>query len=143
MIQRMADARIEQLERLYRDEGAKLERALVLDTGDPDVAKDARAEAFAQAIRRGDAIRDPRAWVWRTAFRVARGELRARRQMSPLVAEAAYEMPEPLTDLIRALEQLSPKQRASLCSSTTPDTAQARLHGSSGRRRTPSPSTSP
>jgi hypothetical protein len=33
------------------------------------------SEAFAQALARGDGIRDPAAWVWRVAFLVAGAEL--------------------------------------------------------------------
>ncbi len=108
------DAAVGELERLYRDEGARLERALVLFAGDREVARDAVAEAFAQALRGGDRIRDPHAWIWRTAFRVAGGELKERRLHSAPLREAAYEMPEPLTNLLHALRRLSPKQRASI-----------------------------
>ena len=41
------------IETLYRDQGMRLWRALVLTTASPDVADDAVAEAFAQALRRG------------------------------------------------------------------------------------------
>ena len=104
--------RMEEFERLYRDEGARLERALVLFGDDRDIARDAVAEAFAQAMRSGDRIRDPRLWVWRVAFRIAAGELKDRRRRSTPVPERGYEMPEPVVDLVRALRQLSPKQRA-------------------------------
>jgi RNA polymerase sigma-70 factor, ECF subfamily len=104
----------ESLEDVYRSEHAKLERALVLFTGDREVARDAVAEAFAQALRAGDRLRDPRAWVWRSAFVIARGELKERRRSSAQVVEPAYEMPETLVDLIRALDRLSPNQRASV-----------------------------
>jgi RNA polymerase sigma-70 factor (ECF subfamily) len=109
-----AEAGIGRLERLYRDEGARVERALVLFTGERVVAQDAVAEAFAQAIRRGDDVRDLKAWIWRTAFRVAAGELKDRSRRAGASREESYEMPEPVIDLIRALERLSPKQRASL-----------------------------
>ena len=46
-----------ELERLYRRDGARLWRSLLGFTGDPELAKDAMAEAFAQALGRGDAIR--------------------------------------------------------------------------------------
>jgi DNA-directed RNA polymerase specialized sigma24 family protein len=39
-----------ELERLYRDEGARLWRALVAFSGDREVAADAVAEAFARAL---------------------------------------------------------------------------------------------
>jgi RNA polymerase sigma-70 factor, ECF subfamily len=110
----VTDPTMTALERLYRDDGPRLERALILFAGDRDVAGDAVAEAFAQAIRGRDRVRDPRAWVWRAAFRIAAGELKDRSRKAELVRESAYEMPEPIVDLVRALAGLSPKQRASL-----------------------------
>jgi DNA-directed RNA polymerase specialized sigma24 family protein len=102
------------LERLYRDDGARLERALILFGGDREVARDAVAEAFAQALRSGGRVRDHQAWVWRAAFRIAAGELKRRRLTAGPLPELAYEMPEPLIDVMRALHRLSPKQRASV-----------------------------
>ena len=106
-----------ELERLYRERGDRLWRAVLAYAGDPEVASDAVAEAFAQALRRGTALRDPEAWVWRAAFRIAAGELADRRRRGaelPAGAGAAYLVPEPADDLVRALRALSPKQRASL-----------------------------
>jgi RNA polymerase sigma-70 factor (ECF subfamily) len=110
----VTDPTMTALERLYRDDGPRLERALILFAGDRDVASDAVAEAFAQAIRGRDRVRDPRAWVWRAAFRIAAGELKERRRRSHALPEPAYEMTEPAVDLMRALGRLSPKQRASI-----------------------------
>jgi DNA-directed RNA polymerase specialized sigma24 family protein len=110
----VTDPTMTALERLYRDEGQRLERALVLFAGNRDVARDAVAEAFAQAIRGRTRIRDPRAWVWRAAFRIAAGELKDGNRRNVMLREAPYEMPEPVVDLVRALARLSPKQRASL-----------------------------
>jgi hypothetical protein len=66
------------VESLYRVQGARLWRSIALSTGSRDVADDAVAEAFAQAIARGDAIHDPAAWIWRAAFGIAAGELKER-----------------------------------------------------------------
>jgi RNA polymerase sigma factor (sigma-70 family) len=109
-----ADRATKSIENLYREEHAKLERALVLFTGDREIARDAVAEAFAQALRAGDRLRDPRAWVWRSTFLIARGELKERNRSSAQIPEPAYEMPETLVDLIRALDRLSPNQRAAV-----------------------------
>ena len=108
----MSTERSTELERLYRKDGARLWRSLLGFTGDPELAKDAMAEAFAQALGRGDAIRDQDRWVWREAFRIASGEMKERSQHRPLKDDRSYEMPEPPTDLLRILGQLSPKQRA-------------------------------
>jgi RNA polymerase sigma-70 factor, ECF subfamily len=105
-----------ELERLYRERGDRLWRAVLAYAADPEVASDAVAEAFAQALRRGTAIRDPEAWVWRAAFRIAAGELADRRRRGAEIpgAGGAYVVPEPADELVRALRALSPKQRASL-----------------------------
>jgi len=58
---------------LYQQEGPKLWRAVFAYAGDREVASDAVAEAFAQFIRRGGGVREPRAWIWRAAFRDDRG----------------------------------------------------------------------
>jgi RNA polymerase sigma factor (sigma-70 family) len=102
------------VERVWREQGAKLWRSLVAFTTDPDVATDAMAEAFAQALGRGAAVRDHDRWIWRASFRIAAGELKARSRRSAALPERSYEMPEPVADLIGALSVLSPNQRAAL-----------------------------
>jgi RNA polymerase sigma-70 factor (ECF subfamily) len=102
------------LERLYRDQGARMWRAVLAFAGDPEVASESVAETFAQALRRGDEIRDPEHWIWRTLFRVAGGLLRERSRSLPFDVERSYEMEEPARELVAALHRLSPKQRASL-----------------------------
>ncbi len=103
-----------ELERLYREEGDRLWRALFAWSGDPSVADDARAEAFAQALSRGDELRQPLAWIWRVSFRVAAGELKDRRRMDRYRPEASVDMPESTADLVAALRHLSPNQRGSV-----------------------------
>src|SRR5215203_1755650 len=66
------------VEAVYRAVHPRLWRALVAFTGDAELASDAEAEAFAQVMRRGDAVDDVEAWVWRSAFRIASGLLAAR-----------------------------------------------------------------
>lgn len=83
--------------------------------GDPEVASDAVAEAFAQVLRRGDAIHDPTRWVWRSAFRIAAGMAKERRRIGPEQDVGfSYEMELPARELVDALRQLSPRQRASV-----------------------------
>jgi RNA polymerase sigma-70 factor (ECF subfamily) len=103
-----------ELERLYRDQGAKMWRAVLAFAGDPEVASDAVAETFAQALRRGGEIRDPERWVWRTLFLVAGGLLRERARTVAVEVERSYEMEEPARELVAALARLSPKQRAAV-----------------------------
>jgi RNA polymerase sigma-70 factor, ECF subfamily len=102
------------LERLYREQGDRLWRSLVLSMGDRDVANDAVAEAFAQALARGDALRDPLAWIWRAAFRIAAGELKARSMADVLTTDVVEEAPESMVDLVRALAVLTPHQRTAV-----------------------------
>jgi RNA polymerase sigma factor (sigma-70 family) len=100
------------LEAVYREDGARLWRALYAYSNDAELAFDAAAEAFAQALGRGTAIRDVRNWVWRTAFRVAAGDLKSR-------SKYAYApIPEGVThdfhlddELVAALQGLTSQQR--------------------------------
>ena len=95
---------------LYREEGARLWRAVFVYAGDREIAGDAVAEAFAQCARRGEEVRSPAAWVWRAAFRIAAGELQRRSRFGEM-PELTYEMPEP-SPIFQALARLSPRQRA-------------------------------
>lgn len=102
------------LERVYREHGERLWRAVYLFSGDREIASDAVAEAFAQALRRGDEIRAPERWVWRSAFLVARGMLKERGHMVAAVPERGYEVAPPMLELLDALRALSPAQRAAI-----------------------------
>ena len=96
---------------LYRAEGPRIWRALLAFTGDRVIAEDALSEAFAQALARGDALRDPLRWIWRVSFRLAAGELKRRGHDRVLDGEPAYEPPESIAHVIAALASLSPNQR--------------------------------
>jgi RNA polymerase sigma factor (sigma-70 family) len=103
----------EPFDRLYRAESDRLWRALVAFSGDAELASDAVAEAFAQCIRRGVEVRDPRAWLWRAAFAIARGALKERsrwRTLSDLREEPTQD--EGLARLLDALARLPERQRA-------------------------------
>jgi RNA polymerase sigma-70 factor (ECF subfamily) len=106
--------REQEVERLYRDVGARLWRAVMAYCGDREITNDAVAEAFAQVLARGEAVHAPLPWLWRSAFRIAAGELKARARTVPPGDDASYEAPEPLIDLLRALRRLSPNQREAL-----------------------------
>jgi RNA polymerase sigma-70 factor (ECF subfamily) len=98
---------------VYRDAGPALWRTIYAYAGGrAAVADDAVAEAFARAIERADQIREPVAWLYRTAFRLAAEDLRRGeldRELEPQVVAAAG-----LGNLIPALRQLSPAQRAAV-----------------------------
>ena len=89
-------------------------RAILAFSGDPEVASDAVAEAFAQVLRRGEGVKNPERWVWRAVFRIASGELKERRKRPVMETIGTYEMEEPARDLVVALSELSEKQRASV-----------------------------
>jgi RNA polymerase sigma-70 factor, ECF subfamily len=102
------------VERVWREQGRKLWRSLAAFTGDPELASDAMAEAFAQALGRGEALEAPDRWIWRAAFRIASGELKTRRQNRPEIPFDPTTLPEPVIDLVRALRTLSPQQRGAV-----------------------------
>lgn len=136
-----------ELERVFREQHERLWRALVGFAGDPHLASDAAAEAFGQLAARGEGVRDPAAWVWRAAFRIASGELKSRRDLVPL-PDHAYEPKEPASEVIAALALLSPKQRAAvilhhyagyptreIAAMLDTSVGAVRVHLSTGRRR--------
>ncbi len=111
---RTAESAEHDLGQVYLDEGQRLWRAVFAFARDREIASDAVAEAFAQCLRRGDAVRDPRAWVWRVAFRIAAGELKERGRRGSAPADPAYELPEEVGPLMTAIGTLPPQQRAAL-----------------------------
>jgi RNA polymerase sigma-70 factor (ECF subfamily) len=126
-------SRSDEIERLYRERGDRIWRGVLAFAGDPEVASDAVAEAFAQVLRRGDEVRDAERWVWRAAFRIAAGELKERRRSGAAVSPGWYEMEEPARDLVVALGLLSERQRVSVVlhdGAGYPARAVARITGS-------------
>jgi RNA polymerase sigma-70 factor, ECF subfamily len=103
-----------ELEALYRLDADRLWRALLAYSGDPEVASDSVAEAYAQALGRGDAINDPQAWVWRAGFRIAAGELKKRGSTTSSIPDMGYLHDEVDMELIDALAQLPARQRAAV-----------------------------
>jgi RNA polymerase sigma-70 factor, ECF subfamily len=99
---------------LFRDAGSGVFRTLYAYTGGRrDVAEEAMAEAFARALARSGTIRDPVAWIYRTAFRLANDELRAERRRGPVPTDVEAPPPE-LSGLMDALRKISPNQRAAI-----------------------------
>ncbi|MEX0984853.1 MAG: sigma-70 family RNA polymerase sigma factor [Actinomycetota bacterium] len=101
------------LDALFREESDGVYRTLYAFTGGrADIAEEATAEAFARAVAQGAALREPLAWIYRVAFRVAIDEVRReRRRPSVVPAEVA---PPEFTGLVEALRALSPNQRAAV-----------------------------
>lgn len=101
------------LEDLYRAEAPNVWRALyAYSGGSREIADDALAEAFARALVHDRRIRNPLAWVYRVAFRVAASELRERKREEH-VREQLVDAPE-ASPVIDALRRLTPMQRAAV-----------------------------
>jgi RNA polymerase sigma-70 factor (ECF subfamily) len=101
-------------DRLFREDGPGVWRTIYAFTGGRrDVTEEAVAEAFARALQHAPGIRDPIAWIYRTAFRIARDELKRDARRGPEV-DTASEDAAGTGELLRALRQLSPNQRAAI-----------------------------
>jgi len=83
---------------------------LVFTGGRRDIAEEATAEAFARALAHSAGIRDPLPWIYRTAFRIAKEELRRERRPLEKV-DGIVDIPAETGDVVRALQRLSPNQR--------------------------------
>jgi len=123
------DAPVERVRQAYEAVHAPLWRAVLAYSGSADVADEAVAESFAQLLRRGDGVDDPAAWAWRSAFRIAAGELQRRRSAPAAIGDGAdidrshrsfdgraldvgMAMPDLALDLTNALRHLTDQQRA-------------------------------
>ncbi len=101
-------------ERLFREDEPGLWRTIYAFTGGRrDVTEDVVAEAFARAMASSHPIRDPLAWLYRTAFRLAQEKLRKERRRTRSEAEVEVD-PSALSGLLEALRKLSPNQRAAV-----------------------------
>jgi DNA-directed RNA polymerase specialized sigma24 family protein len=103
----------DRVEAAYRAMHPRLWRSLLAYTGDAELASDAEAEAFAQVLRRGDAVDDVAAWVWRSAFRIASGLLAARPSSTdPGLVDGSVPPAGSVAEFFALLAELSPQQRA-------------------------------
>jgi RNA polymerase sigma factor (sigma-70 family) len=103
----------DRVEAVYRSVHPRLWRSLLAYTGDVELASDAEAEAFAQVLRRGEAVDDVAAWVWRSAFRIAAGLLADRSELanSPRLDGSTLSNGS-VIEFLSLLADLSPQQRA-------------------------------
>ena len=102
----------QELARLFEEVRPRLWRSLYAFARDREVATDAVSEAFAQYLVRRGEVRSPEAWVWRAAFRIAAGELKRRGSTSFVPAPEAVAEDRETNELLGALDQLTPRQRA-------------------------------
>jgi DNA-directed RNA polymerase specialized sigma24 family protein len=139
---------VDAITRVYEEQGQKMWRSLYAFSGDSEIASDALAEAFAQALARGGSLHTPERWIWAASFRIAAGELKGRRADRGFEHDGTYTMPEQTVDLVRAMHRLSPRQRAVVILSLYADyptkeiaeilgarPATVRVHLSQGRKR--------
>ena len=101
------------IEAAYRSEHVRLWRALVGFCRDRELASEAEAEAWAQAVRGRSQILNPAAWVWTAAFRIATGLMAEANQPMPATAfkDSATEESPALIELLDLLGELSDQQR--------------------------------
>ena len=103
------------VEAVYREDADRLWRAVAAWAGDAETASEAVAEAYAQLLARGPSVRDPAAWVWRTAFRIAAGALQERRATATATQPAGVHLDHHTDpDLLAALAKLPGSQRAAV-----------------------------
>lgn len=111
---RTDDADQQSVESLFERDHQRLWRSLLAFTGDAEIASDAESEAYAQAIRRGPAIKNLPGWIWTSSFRIASGLMQDRQKTSNIdgidVPDEASA--EGMLDLLWLLQQLSNQQRA-------------------------------
>ena len=98
---------------MYREFGGELWRALlVVSGGRSDLAEDAVAEAFARYLTHQRSVRDPRAWLYRTGFRIVVAEIKKERRQHGGAAEQGHGGDSVFSlGLREAISGLTPEQR--------------------------------
>jgi RNA polymerase sigma-70 factor (ECF subfamily) len=118
----------------YQAENGRVRTVLAGACGDPALAEEATAEAFAKAFARWSTVRrsdSPTAWVYRVALNDVRSRLRRRRlERRWLARQVVTPHPppeEPRTELWAAVRQLSPKARTAVVLRYVADLPEARV----------------
>ncbi len=108
----MEEGRNLSLDRLYRSDHERLQRALLAHCGRPQIAADAEQEAFRQALAAKTVIQNHRAWVWAAAFRIANGLLSNTVATVEEIESHCNDSPGELVEFLDMLSSLSDQQRA-------------------------------
>ncbi len=122
---------------LFNAHAGELWRALlVVAGGRGDLAEEATAEAFSRLLASRRHVREPRAWLYRTGFRIVVSELRRERRAGTGSETAAADTgaSELSAELTEALRSLSASQRMAVFltyEADMPLSEVARLTGSS------------
>ena len=108
----------------YVSNWSRLRGSLAVTTGDPVLAEDLAAEAFARALARWDTIAgrgDPTAWLYRVAFNEVKKDWRHRAIRSERIAVIAsltssesQEPPVPEPELWEAVSRLPERARTAI-----------------------------
>jgi RNA polymerase sigma-70 factor (ECF subfamily) len=112
----MVDGASQSFEQWYRDEHPRLLTAIVVVTGDTDVAREAVDEAFARALERWERVKTfefPTAWTYRVALNVARRHWRRRALEIRVLRQvpAPLDVPPPTGELWLMVSALARRQR--------------------------------
>jgi RNA polymerase sigma-70 factor (ECF subfamily) len=119
---RQPPRRFERFETWYEVVATDLTRRIAASLGDPVLAREAAAEAFARAYERWPVVRDlesPEGWVHRVAVNVCRRAWRRRALERRAVARYApshlvFEMAVPDDDVLRAVGRLPQRMRTAV-----------------------------
>jgi len=121
---------------------ARVNRAVTLAVGDPGLAEEATAEAFARALVHWPKVRKaerPDGWVYRVALNEVRSRFRRRQLEQRWVArqQASHHLPpaEPETALWQAVAQLAPRARTAIALRYIADLPEAEVAAAMGITR--------
>jgi RNA polymerase sigma-70 factor, ECF subfamily len=107
-------SRVDAIDALYSSLGGEVWRAMLAASGGrADVADEATAEAFKRLCQHWESVREPRPWLYRTAYRLVLEEFRhVQRERPSDLAEDTAASEAPLSgDLVHLLRELSADQR--------------------------------
>jgi RNA polymerase sigma-70 factor (ECF subfamily) len=135
---------------VFRETAPRLWSAIYAYSGGArPLTDDVVSEAFARALEHDRSIREPEAWLYRTAFRLAGSELRRRKRDVALV-ETPARVDSSAVEVLLAMRKLSPGQRAAVflhyqadlpvraiarITGTSPATVKVQLHRGRARLR--------